>query len=283
MSFFAGRVAVLGTKHQKEQVIAPILAEAGITLTVPPEFDSDCLGTFSREKPRQASPLITARQKAALALSQAGGDLGLASEGSFGPHPQMPMLPANHELVILIDPTNHLELVGEAWSVETNFAHRTVANLGAALEFAEKVGFPTHGLIVMPQAQPAPTDPIWKGITTAEALETALQEALSHSPTGTVHLETDMRAMFNPTRMQVIAQATQNLLTAIQSPCPRCECPGFTLSATQPGLPCGWCGGPTGLPKLGIYRCQQCHWQESRLYPLGLEVADPGQCPYCNP
>ncbi|AFY62320.1 DUF6671 family protein [Synechococcus sp. PCC 6312] len=283
MSFFAGRVAVLGTKHQKEQVIGPILAEAGITLTVSPEFDSDCLGTFSREKPRQSSPLTTARQKAELALSQAGGDLALASEGSFGPHPQMPMLPANHELVILIDRANHLELIGEVWSVDTNFAHQSVSTFESALAFAEKVGFPTHGLIVMPQAQPAPGDPIWKGITTVEALETTLQDALNYSQTGTVHLETDMRAMFNPTRMQVIAQATQNLLTAIQSPCPRCELPGFTLKETQPGLPCSWCSLPTPLPRVGIYRCQQCHFQESRLYPLGLEVADPGQCPYCNP
>lgn len=283
MTFFTGRVAALGTKHQKEKVIGPILAQAGITITVPPEFDSDQLGTFSREKPRPSSPLATARQKAELALSQSGADLALASEGSFGPHPQMPMLPANHELVILLDRANNLELVGEVWSVETNFAHQTVSNFENALMFAKKIGFPEHGLIVMPQAQPQPTDPIWKGITTVTDLETAVQGALSYSETGTIHVETDMRAMFNPTRMQVIVQATTNLLTAIQSPCPNCDLPGFTLKETQPGLACSWCGLPTPLPKLGIYRCQHCHFQDARLYPAGLEVADPGQCPYCNP
>ncbi len=283
MSFFAGRIAVLGTKHQKEQVIAPILAQAGIEVMIPDSFDSDVLGTFSREVPRLHGALETARQKAKLALSQTGETLGIASEGSFAPHPQMPMLPSNRELVLLIDTLHGLELVGEALSLETNFAHQTVTGLAEALKFAEKVGFPEHALIVMPQAQPQSPDQIWKGIQTIQDLELAIGQAWEVAPNQAVHIETDMRAMFNPTRQRVIAQATEQLLAAINSPCPNCQMPGFTLKELQPGLACSGCGLPTLLPRLGIYRCTHCQFGESRFDPQGLVAADPSQCSFCNP
>ncbi len=283
MSFFAGRVAVLGTKHQKERVIAPILAQARVEVQVPKDFDTDVLGTFSREIPRCQGPLDTARQKARLALEHTNETLGIASEGSFGPHPQMPMLPCDRELVLLIDTEHGLELVGETLSLETNFAHQTVTGLEEAQQFAQKVGFPEHALIVMPQAQPEPTQTIWKGIQTVSELEIAIDQAKQDSPNQTVHLETDMRAMFNPTRQKIIAQATEDLLRAMLSPCPNCQFPGFTLKELQPGLSCRCCGLPTLLPRLGIYRCDHCQFSQSRFDPQGLEAADPSQCSFCNP
>ncbi len=51
--YFRGRTAVLGTKHGKEQVIAPLLDEhLGVRVVVPDGFDTDRFGTFTRDVDR---------------------------------------------------------------------------------------------------------------------------------------------------------------------------------------------------------------------------------------
>lgn len=42
-----------------------------------------------------------------------------------------------------------------------------------------------------------------------------------------VYTETDMRSVFNPTRMNVIEKATEQLVEKIKSVCPNCKIPGF--------------------------------------------------------
>ena len=83
---------VLATMHGKERVIAPLVQRAlGVHLEVPNGFDTDRFGTFSREVPRKHSAIETARAKIIAALEQIPcARVGLASEGSFGPHPQVP-------------------------------------------------------------------------------------------------------------------------------------------------------------------------------------------------
>jgi hypothetical protein len=77
--------------HGKEQAIAPVLKESlDLYIEVPPEFNSDRFGTFTRDIPRAGSQLESARNKALAAMEVTGSDLGLASEGAFGPHPAMP-------------------------------------------------------------------------------------------------------------------------------------------------------------------------------------------------
>jgi len=50
---FSDRLAVLATMHQKERVIAPLLErELGIKVIVPPDFNTDIFGTFTREVKR---------------------------------------------------------------------------------------------------------------------------------------------------------------------------------------------------------------------------------------
>ncbi len=61
----------------------------------------------------------------------------------------MPLVSCNRELILLLDRVHNLEIIGQAIVTETNHAHQTVTNLAAALEFAEKIGFPSHGLVVM--------------------------------------------------------------------------------------------------------------------------------------
>lgn len=281
---FAGRVAIIATMHRKEQAIAPRLTTAlGIRPDVPPSFDTDRFGTFTRDVQRPADQLATARLKAQAALEMTGETLAIASEGSFGPHPDIPFVPCDRELVLLLDREHNLEIVGQAISTNTNYRSQTVRSVDEALTFARAVGFPKHGLVVMPTGQEPCSKAITKGITTKSILIAALDTALASSPTGTVHIETDMRAHFNPTRMEVIAVATDDLVRQIRQRCPHCDCPGFAIAQHNPGLPCAWCHTPTLLTLSVTSRCQRCQFEQTNAFPNGQETADPGNCPYCNP
>jgi hypothetical protein len=284
LSEFAGRVAILASMHKKEQVIATLLeAQLGVKLQVLPNFNTDQFGTFSREQARVGSQLETIRAKANAALALTDATLAIASEGSFGPHPGLPYAACNRELVLFLDASQNLEVVGEALSLETNFRHLQVATFSEALTFANQVGFPAHGLVVLTNPEQPATAPIFKGITTESALETAVTTALPQSPSGRVQIETDMRALYNPMRMQVIKAATENLLSRLKHPCPNCGCPGFGIHHTLPGLPCQWCQMPTSLTLAAIYQCQRCQYQHRHNLPEGLTLADPTYCDFCNP
>ncbi len=281
---FSDRIAVLATMHQKEQAIAPILErELGLNIVVPENFNTDLYGTFTREKSRPGDQIDTARLKAIQALAITGETLAIASEGSFGPHPEIPFLSCNREVVLLFDQQNAIEVVGQTLSLETNYASQAIASYAEAQAFAAKVGFPSHGLIVMSDREPTSTSLIFKGLTTEAALDDAVAQALSQSSTGKGHLEPEMRALYNPTRMKAIAVATQNLVENLRHCCPRCGCPGFAIAETQPGLPCALCASPTHLTLAVHYVCQKCHFSQEIFFPKGQETADPGQCLYCNP
>ncbi|NEQ97897.1 MAG: hypothetical protein F6K30_14450 [Cyanothece sp. SIO2G6] len=289
LASLSSRLAVLATMHQKETVIAPLFAQhLGITVTVPAGFDSDRFGTFTRDIDRMGNQLEAARAKAKAVLEMTGEQVAIASEGAFFPDPMLPWMACGRELVLLIDQGLEIEIVGEAVSPETNFSHKTVDSVDAALQFAETAKFPSHGLVVMPSQNCTDSGPIHhglicKGIVVQDELIEIVTAMLAHSPTQTVHLETDMRAMHNPTRMGAIAQATQDLITKIQQRCPQCGCPGFSETERQPGLPCSLCGLPTQLTKAAIHRCQQCGYVKTVPFPDGVQTADPGQCWNCNP
>jgi hypothetical protein len=281
---FNSRVAVLATMHHKEKVISPILEpELGIKVRVPENFNSDVFGTFTREVKRPVNQINAARLKAEKALKLTGETLGIASEGSFAPHPHFPYIYANREIVIFLDTENDLEIIGEAFSTETNFQHQVITNLLEAENFAKQVGFPEHGIVIWFEQPNKNHLEIIKGINTFENLLSSVNFALDHSLECQVHLETDMRALYNPLRMQNIAKATHDLLNKLNSYCPNCSLPGFSITEKIPGLPCEICDQPTPLIRAVIYQCQKCGFSREKLFPHGKEFADPAQCIYCNP
>ncbi len=277
-SWFQSRTAILATMHRKEEVIAPLFAALGIAVVVPPHFNSDRFGTFTRDVKRQGNQQEAARRKAKAALEAMGGTLAIASEGAFYPHPSMPMLPCNRELVLLLDTRHELEIIGESFSTTTNYAHRTVSSAKEAIAFSETVGFPDHGLVVMLNE----TTNIEKGITNSDRLVRCVEQMLAQSSTGTVHLETDMRAMHNPTRMKAIAAATQDLIQKLQTHCPACGAPGFSVVQRLPGLPCAVCQLPTSLIRSEVYQCQKCQYRHEQIIQQE-STADPMYCSFCNP
>ena len=108
LPLFTNRVAVLATMHQKELVMAPILEELGLKVIVPANFNTDTFGTFTREVKRPGTQIEAARIKAQKVLEITGETIAVASEGSFAPHPSLPYISSNREIVLLIDKENDL-------------------------------------------------------------------------------------------------------------------------------------------------------------------------------
>ncbi len=277
---FEGRSLFIATRHCKEQVLAPLLEQSlGVRCFTDPGLDTDALGTFSGEVPRKSDPLQTAREKCRMGMEKSGCDLVLASEGSFGPHPHLFFVPGNEELLLLIDAKNDLEIRAHCLSADTNFGGQEVFYESELLEFARGARFPSHGLILRKSQDE--TDGMAKGITDQNRLLYVFKDLKTQY--GAAYVETDMRALYNPTRMRVIGEAAQQLLTRIQSLCPRCQSPGFWVSEAIPGLPCSQCGRPTRSTYAHLYQCQKCHFQEKREFPHQKTWEDPGYCDFCNP
>lgn len=280
MKLFEGRKLIIATKHKKESVIAPILEkELGVHCFTDTSFDTDSLGTFSGEVRREQNPLSTARTKCLEAMNRTNCDLGLASEGSFGPHPTLFFASADDEQLIFIDKKNNLEITSRELSLETNFNATSVRTKRALLDFATRVKFPSHAIILKPSKDQ--TSDMVKGIQTEHLLLSSFKALLSKYKK--VYAETDMRAMFNPSRMAVIRLATKKLATKIRSVCPNCETPGFDITDIETGLACMLCGNPTKTTKMLIYQCQKCDYSEKKAPTHGKISEDPMYCDYCNP
>jgi hypothetical protein len=279
-NLFAGRKLVIGTKHDKEKVIAPIIEKViGVNCFIPENFDTDLLGTFTGEIDRQDDPLVTVRKKCLAAMDATNCDLGIASEGSFGAHPVSPFISADEELLIFIDRQNRIEVTARELSTSTNFRAEEITSENQLLEFASKVGFPTHALILRRSAKDITS--ITKCINDVDTLKAKFHALMNDY--GEAFAETDMRAMYNPTRMQVIEGLTKKLADNIRSSCPVCEMPGFNITEVKSGLPCEYCHLPTRSILSWVLQCKHCLHQEVKMYPQGKRYCDPMYCDYCNP
>lgn len=280
MKAFRNRILLVATKHCKEKVIGPMFEEAlGVSCFVSEEFDTDFLGTFSGEIPRKDDALTTLKKKCILAMEKNHCDLVIASEGSFGAHPSVYFAAADDELIMLMDAKNNIEIVVRELSLETNFNAAEVSNESELIDFANRVQFPSHGLILKPSENNY--SKVIKGITDLNGLRKHFHELKDEF--GSVYVETDMRANYNPTRMKVIEKAAHKLLKAVQSTCPQCDTPGFTISKAIPGLPCSWCNSPTASTLSYLYQCKKCDFTKEHFYPHEKTKEDPTYCNLCNP
>lgn len=277
---FAQRRLVIATKHCKEQVIAPVLEkELGVHCFVAPDLDTDLLGTFTGEIERLDDPLTTARKKCFKAMELSGCDMAVASEGSFGPHPSVFFASADDEILMFIDVRNQLEIVVRELSTDTNFNGSEIKNHEELLLFAQRCRFPSHGLIVRKTKED--TSEIIKGITHHTTLLQAFDRLWASSDS--VYVETDMRALYNPTRMKVIEKAAHKLAAKINARCPECQTPGFGVTDAKPGLPCSLCRRPTRSTLSYLYTCAHCHFVHEEKFPHHKYTEDPMYCDICNP
>lgn len=283
MSPYFERQMSLATKHGKERAIArPLRFALGLNTVVAADLDTDLLGTFSGEISRVGSAVEVCERKARLGMAATGLPLGLANEGSFGPHPLVPFVPAGIEVMTFVDDERGLVVTERFLAERTNYSHRAVRHIDELKAWLPLVGFPTHALIVRTQAD-GPGAPVEKGVVSLDRLHAAVAHAAALSDDGMAWVETDMRAHLNPTRMAAIRHLACRLTRRLATPCPSCAAPGWGRTGALKGLPCELCGRPTEMARCEVFGCIACSHSEERPRADGLIETSAQYCPYCNP
>lgn len=272
------KTIVIASKHRKEEVIAPVFQRYWNCQVIKSDLDTDLLGTFTGEIPRMSDHKTTCRQKALEASLAANQNIVIASEGSFGPHPLIPWVPIDHEVIVLIDKERDICIQEELIAYETNYQSLVIEQGSDLREFLEKVLFPTHALCLQTKSL---DQVIAKGIQTHEELSFSLEKGFALADE--LLLSTDMRALYNPTRMKVIGLLAEKLAQRILRCCPACQMPGFGMVDVAGSLPCQACHAPSNQYALEILACLKCAYQERQSRPDGKKNIDPQFCSFCNP
>lgn len=276
----SGKTLVIATMHKKELVIKPLLQAAlGVKCVVSEGLNTDYLGTFTGERERYSDAVTTARYKCERAQDFVQGDIFVSSEGSFGPHPELLFAPISEEILFFTMPSAGLEIVVKHLSMNTNFGHVETEDLSEAKRFATSHQFPSHKLILSTMGSDGRI--FRKDIGDENELAIAFNSLQSIHRT--VRVETDMRAMNNPTRMKEIGVAAEKLVKRIQTACPKCKIPGFGISSVLNGLPCGVCGTPTASIRKLKCECNYCGHVLLIDPEHNRSFEDPMYCQVCNP
>lgn len=277
---YEGRTIALLTQHGKEHLIGPVLDEAlGCTVERVGGYDTDQLGTFTRDIPRPGTQLDAARRKARIGMELSGRTLGIASEGAFGGDPFSGLMPWNVELIVFIDAERELEIVGRAEG-PSQVAQEWIRTDQELEAFARRVGFPGQHLVVRPDFED--DHRLFKGLTEWSQLRDAFHVCLSQASLGKVLVECDLRAHCNPARREMIRKAAQDLALRLSSHCPECRTPGFARTGSVPGLLCEQCDAPTREPIAELWSCLRCDHREQRPR-AGRLRASAARCDECNP
>jgi hypothetical protein len=179
--------------------------------------------------------------------------------------------------MLLRDYKNNLSIWTSLLSTETNFNSLEISNANQLGDFATSIGFPGHGFILLSSDRTQ----IRKEFKTLEDAHHALRELIKGA--GRCVVETDMRAMNNPTRMKVIEELTHKLVKKMNSACPSCKAPGFDVIRVNTGLPCMACKAKTSSTLSLVKGCLSCNYEELIEYPNNKQEEDPMYCNYCNP
>lgn len=272
-----GKSAVVATMHGKEQVIRSSLSSLGLSFLPVPSIDTDRFGTFTREIHRTGNQkdALLAKAQAGLELSPKA-DCAIASEGAFGPHPNLPFLSSGFEMVGLLERQSGNLVIGYHLTTETNFAQTLARTWPDSEKFATQIGFPDHAIVVM-ETQNGPV--LAKGLCNREDFQSLCMAEIKRL--GSVWLETDMRAHLNPTRMTSIGKAAGDLLHRLQARCPTCKHPDW-VPQVKGGRPCALCRAPTNEPWIENYLCTACGHQEEKLIDPDRK-GEPRHCSFCNP
>jgi len=244
-------------------------------------IDTDSFGTFSGETPRLGTPYETAVAKARAGMSAANLNLGIASEGSIGPDPVLPLGTSDLETMVFVDDelgivvsegVRSLEIVAISKVINT----KDVSLDGGLDEFLAAADFPRHGLIV----KSIDSGEVVKGITERGVLTAAI--AACANAEGDAIVESDFRAHFSPSRMPAIAECAQALANRLARACRACGAPGWGKCAPLLGLPCAGCGREVSMAiRAEREGCVKC--EEVQVFEREEKVADPKWCEFCNP
>jgi hypothetical protein len=224
------------------------------------------------------SQLDTAIAKARAAIASTGIPLAIASEGTIGPNPLIPIASSDLETIVFIDSERDL-IIHESFRSSEIVTVRKTLQPGQNLdELLAKADFPNHALIARTET-PAAFQAV-KGIRDFDKLVQAIQDLSKDS--GSVIVESDLRASFSPSRMQNIANCAKLLAERIATTCPQCQTPGWGKIAPVFGLPCQDCGqkveSAVAADQLGCVSCDYAQTVER-----AGAYAESRFCDSCNP
>lgn len=272
-SRYFGKKAVLPTLHDKQRVIGPAFENGLGVEVVVSAIDTDQFGTFAGEVPRKLSQLETAIAKAKAAVELTGINLAVASEGTIGPDPVIPLLSSDLETLVFIDLENDITIHHSYRSSSIRAVSQEIKNLESLEGLLEKADFPNHGLIVRGSS-------IVKGIKDKNFLVSTVEKLINQGEV--VRIETDLRASFCPSRMENIATCAKLLVEKINTECPECSTPGWGRIEPSYGIPCASCAGEVKQAiRADRDGCVRCDFVIEKA--RSNEVADPKLCENCNP
>lgn len=258
----------IATKHDKAPLIAPYLTKLGYEVVSTDRFDTDSLGTFAGEKTRKLSPKKAAYFKACKAIELTASDFGIGSEGSFGGGILPGLINWDEEILCMLNAKTGQAIYAVA-SMPVDIAPINISAGKAECECLSNM--PGQHWIIRLE------DGILKGLSH----ENVLQLMNSKQLPVPVLLEPDLRAMYCPSRQDVIAACAKDLARRLIALCPRCQSPDFVASQCLKGLPCSQCGTPTQQVKAVIRCCSSCRYQE--FANVEKITAHPFDCHECNP
>lgn len=242
------------------------------------DVDTDALGTFSGEIERVGTMFDVAVAKARLGMAASSCSIGLASEGSIAPPPDLPWLIRDLELVVLVDDERKLAIGELASSFDIVTVSDVVTPADDLGPLVARADFPRHALIVRPSVRV--DDFVVKGIRSWEELTSSVVVAAERSADGRAHVETDLRAHMCPSRRPTIAEASRKLARRMACRCPRCESPGWGAIRFEAGATCSVCGAETSVIRHEVMGCASCTHEER----IEIRAAvDPSRCSWCNP
>ncbi|TDV60825.1 DUF6671 family protein [Pseudomonas sp. LP_7_YM] len=212
-----GLPVLIATMHGKEAVLGPTLAALGFQVMLPIGYDTDALGTFSGDVRRPGTAFEAALEKARRACDATGVARAVSSEGTYRPSQALFPGARNAELLAFVDRETGFECVEYVTDTPTRFDKGRVPpdiNAPEVQALLRTIGWPQIKVLVVPQ------DPgegvvmpewVFKGIGNERELAEAFDVCASYSTDGWVHLETDLRAHMNPSRMASIATVGERL------------------------------------------------------------------------
>lgn len=275
---YTGSIASLATRHDKWSLIAPTMNEILGVDVRSVDVDTDALGTFSGEIERVGTMFEVAVAKARLGMAASGRSIGLASEGSIAPPPDLPWLIRDLELVVFVDDTRNLAIGELASSFDIVTVSDVVSPIDDLRALVTRADFPRHALIVRPSVRDDCF--VVKGIRSWEELKRSVAVAAARSADGRAHVETDLRAHMCPSRRSTIEEAARKLARRMARTCVECECPGWGVMRFEAGAECSHCGAETPVIRSEVSGCAACGHEES---VLTTPTVDPSRCEWCNP
>lgn len=217
-----GLPVLIATMHGKELVLGPLLADLGFKVLLPVGYDTDALGTFSGDIRRKGTAIDAVLEKARRACLVTGIPRAVASEGSYRPCQELFPGAHNVELLSFVDLQADFSCVEHLTNTGTSFVKgRVLPDLEApeTETLLREMNWPRVKALVVPDDPALGTWPedVFKGIGDEEALIQAMKSCAQKTRDGLVHVETDLRAHMNPTRMESVASVAKVFVARLYS------------------------------------------------------------------